>query len=323
MINILVTGVGAIIGYGVIKSLRSSRYDINIIGIDIYSDAIGQNWCDAFEQVIPVIEPEYTTQILNILTKHKIDLIIPAIEQDVIFWAENDINNIYSKAKVALNNRDLIFTAYDKWRMHKKLLQYNLPTILSCIEPDFESIKNKFGLPFMLKPRCSYASKGIIKIFDSSDFKYWKGKSGGNYMFQQYIGSDDEEYTASIFGYGDGNSSNSIIFKRKLSAEGATKTALVVQDDLIDWNINKLVKIFKPIGPTNFQFRKNNDDFLLLEINPRISSSTSIRSYFGYNESEMCLQYYLNGERPDPVKVIKGKAIRYIEDFIYDTGDNS
>lgn len=40
--NILVTGIGAIIGYGIIKSLRNSKYDCNIIGIDIFNDAIGQ-----------------------------------------------------------------------------------------------------------------------------------------------------------------------------------------------------------------------------------------------------------------------------------------
>ena len=37
-IRVLVTGVGAIIGYGIIKSLRQSDYSVYIVGMDIYDD---------------------------------------------------------------------------------------------------------------------------------------------------------------------------------------------------------------------------------------------------------------------------------------------
>ena len=57
--NILVTGVGAIIGYGLINSLHKSKYDVHIIGMDIYDDAYGQYLCDEFIQAIPAAEPEY------------------------------------------------------------------------------------------------------------------------------------------------------------------------------------------------------------------------------------------------------------------------
>ena len=57
--NILVTGVGAIIGYGVIASLRKSKYDCNIIGMDIFYDAVGQVWCDKFVQAILAADKEY------------------------------------------------------------------------------------------------------------------------------------------------------------------------------------------------------------------------------------------------------------------------
>jgi carbamoyl-phosphate synthase large subunit len=54
----------------------------------------------------------------------------------------------------------------------------------------------------------------------------------------------------------------------------------------------------------------------LLEINPRISSSTSIRTKFGYNEALMSVDYFLNGIIPTQPKIQKGKAIRYTEDLI-------
>ena len=85
-------------------------------------------------------------------------------------------------------------------------------------------------------------------------------------------------------------------------------------------NINvallSLCKLFKPLGPTNFQFRKQGQLLKLLEINPRISSSTSIRSKFGYNESLMAIEYFLDGKELKQPFIRKGKAIRYIEDLI-------
>ena len=84
-----------------------------------------------------------------------------------------------------------------------------------------------------------------------------------------------------------------------------------------------MVRLLKPVGPTNFQFRFHKGKYLLLEINPRISSSTSIRTEFGYNESEMCIEFFIEHKIPKDRKIRKGKAFRYItEAVIYDDSDN-
>ena len=54
----------------------------------------------------------------------------------------------------------------------------------------------------------------------------------------------------------------------------------------------------------------------LLEINPRISSSTSIRTAFGYNEALMAIQYFLEQQKQTKTKLKSGQAIRYVEDYI-------
>ena len=78
-----------------------------------------------------------------------------------------------------------------------------------------------------------------------------------------------------------------------------------------------LCNIFKPIGPTNFQFRRHNDTLKLLEINPRVSSATSIRTAFGYNECQMAVEYFLDKKIPSQPLTRRGKAVRYVEDFIF------
>ena len=46
--TVLITGVGAIIGQGIIKSLRMEDRPVRIIGIDRNPDAFGARRCDRF-----------------------------------------------------------------------------------------------------------------------------------------------------------------------------------------------------------------------------------------------------------------------------------
>ncbi len=105
------------------------------------------------------------------------------------------------------------------------------------------------------------------------------------------------------------------MMRRQLSQEGATAKAWIVTNKKLEAAVNELVKVFKPIGPTNLQFREDNDTFYLLEINPRISSSTSIRTAFGHNEALMCVEYFLNNNVIYPT-VQSGSAVRYIDEVV-------
>ena len=135
-------------------------------------------------------------------------------------------------------------------------------------------------------------------------------------MVQRIVGDSEHEYTVGVFGYGNGEANKPIIMKRKLSGEGATAKAEVIECEEIERKVDSFVKLLKPVGPTNFQFRKNGNDYLLLEINPRISSSTSLRTSFGYNEAEMCIEYFVEGTKPITGSIKKGMAIRYISDYL-------
>ncbi len=75
MTKVLVTGVGAIIGYAIIRSLRSLDQDIHIVGTDIYSDAVGQFWCDSFLQATPAASETYPEFLAETIQKYDINLV--------------------------------------------------------------------------------------------------------------------------------------------------------------------------------------------------------------------------------------------------------
>ncbi len=321
--SILVTGVGAIIGYGIIRSLRKSGYNLVIIGMDIFADAVGRHWCDYFEQTVRTDDAEYLAFLCSIIEKYKVDLVIPGIEQDVSKMNKERKRLKRLSTKFVLNNPGLITISNDKWLMHQKLTETGQPCIKTYIDGSYEEVVQEIGVPMLLKPRSSYASKGILQIHSPEDFDYWKAKLGENFMVQELIGSDKNEYTASVFGYSDGACSDIIAFKRTLSGEGATAKAVVVDELSLSKSIRAMVSIFKPQGPTNFQYRLHHDRFLLVEINPRISASTSLKTAFGFNEAKMCIEYYLEAKNPKVDLLRKGRAERYIEDYVTYDCNNS
>lgn len=314
--NVLVTGVGAIIGYGLINSLRKSKYDVHIVGMDIYEDAYGRNICDEFIQAIPAAREDYPVFLKNIIKEKEIDLVMFGTEQEIHrLIKEREVMGEYFD-RLVINNNKIVDLSNDKWFTYEFLIENGFEAIPSYIEGEYEELVDKLGSPFLLKPRRSYASKGIEKISNEEEFDFFRKRVGDQFMVQRIVGDVEHEYTAATFGFGDGTGIKPIILKRKLSQEGATAKAVVMDIPEIEQLMEQMVKILKPVGPTNFQFRYDNGKYLLLETNPRISSSTSLREAFGYNEAEMCIEYFVEHKRVENRTIRKGSAVRYIADCV-------
>ncbi|WP_460140001.1 ATP-grasp domain-containing protein [Pseudomonas sp. S2_E01] len=318
MKTVMVTGVGAIMGYGLLKSLRAADPSVRLVGTDIYEDAVGRGWSDVFEQAPLTSAPEYGQWLGNALARHQVDLLIPGIEQDIHWLSDNRALLATFDCRIVLNNQNLIELSRDKWAMDQALVALGDPSrIPTLLTGDFHSLKAALGLPFLLKPRRSYASKGLVWVREERDFTPHAALLGEHLMAQPIIGSAADEFTVAAFGDGEGDAGPIITFRRRLASDGSTAKAWVEQHDSLDQAVIRLCQAFKPAGPTNLQFRRGRDGtWRLLEINPRISSTSSIRRAFGYNEAAMCLDHYLDGKTLAQPVIRSGFAVRFIEDFI-------
>lgn len=315
-LNILVSGIGAIIGYGIVNSLRRTGRKLNIVGMDIYADAVGQHFCDRFIQAKRADSPDYLDFLLDVIKRHHIDLVFFGTEQEL--YKVSDSRYILAEYldRFVLNSRSVIDLSKDKLKTHSFLCQHGVEAIRTRLNGSFSELAQELGIPFILKLRHSYASKGVFLIHDEQDFNYWKGKAAGDSMAQELVGDDSHEYTAAIFGRGEKSALAPFVLRRRLSGEGATAIAVVEQIPELCETIGHLTGLLQPIGPTNFQFRRHHGKFLLLEVNPRISSSTSIRAAFGYNEAEMCIRYYVEKGEISTPSLRLGSAARLISDLI-------
>lgn len=318
MKKVLVSGASGIVGYGILRSLKNSCKQLTLIGTSMYDDSVAQGFCDIFELAPPTDNPAYIEWLLNTIRRYQVDLIVPGIEIDMYKWVEHVPEIEKSGAIPLLNDRELIQLCKDKWAFYEQLSAAGMPcAIESTLNTEFDALKSKFGLPFLLKPRRGFGSKGIVKIDSAEKFLRHKHDIGTILMAQPIVGNDDEEFTTSAFCDGLGGFYASMTLRRKLSNDGFTDRAEVVATDEFIGTISDLCKRFRPIGPTNFQFRKCKDGIKLLEINPRISSSTSIRAAFGYNESAMAVDFFLEHQTPTQPEIKRGRAVRYTEDYIF------
>ncbi len=313
----MVTGVGAIIGYGVLRSLRAARPDIRLVGADIYADAVGQRWCDAFLQAPLTADGRYADWLTRHVDDYEVDLLIPAIEQDVDFLCDHRSELSLLGCRTVLNAPHLIELARDKWLMDRELRSLDDPSRIETFNSGtFDELVALVGLPFLLKPRRGYASKGIVLVSDQPTFAIHAERLGTELIAQQVVGSNEREFTVSIFGDGDGHYHAISCLLRKLAPDGSTAHATSWDPAGVAETAGRLCAHFNPVGPTNMQFREVDGAWKLLEINPRISSSTSLRAAFGYNESAMCVDYFLSGIPPTQPQFKPGHASRYIEDVV-------
>lgn len=318
MKTILVSGASGIVGYGILRSLKKSGKPLRLIGTSIYDDSVAPGFCDIFELAPPTNDVAYMEWLLNTIREHQVDLIIPGIEIDMYKWVEH-IPEIERNGAIALlNNVELIHLCKDKWTFYENLSVAGMYcAIESSLSTEFDALKDKFGLPFLLKPRRGFGAKGIVEVDIADTFFKHRKDIGPILMAQPIVGNDDEEFTTSAFCDGNGGFYTSMTLRRKLSKDGFTEKAEVVATDEFIGAISDLCNRFHPVGPTNFQFRRCKDGIKLLEINPRISSSTSIRAAFGYNESAMAVDYFLEHRTPTQPEIRRGRAVRYTEDHIF------
>lgn len=323
MTTILVSGASGIVGYGVLRSLRKANPDYKLIGTTIYDDSVAPAFCDIFELAPKTGDTSYIDWLLKIIEKHHVDMIIPNIEIDMFAWNEAREELAKTGVYVLLNNKDLITLCSDKWKFYERLKQVDSKLAIDTRnEGTFETLQSDFGLPFLLKPRRGYGSKGIVYVKSEKDFNDHREELGEILMAQPIVGTNDQEYSVSAFFDKSSQMLAYMSLRRKLSSEGFTEKAVVAEPKNVKQAITELADLFQPIGPTNFQFRVHDGQLKLLEINPRISSATSIRTAFGYNESAMSVEYFLNNKAPVQPDIKHGSAVRYAEDYIFYDSDS-
>lgn len=318
-IKVLVLGVGGNVSQGIIKALRHiNSLSLEIIGACVSENSAGLYLCDK-GFISPYANDEnFINWLIDICNCESIDIVMSGVEENIQAILKDYIKfSEKTTAKFVSSSYENVLIGNNKFLTCDWLKKNNCNYPKYCLYSDKKEVTNLINLinfPLILKPINGKGSKNVFVIKSYDDFP--KQINSKDYILQECVGNDDSEYTVGCYGDKKGKLVDLIIMKRKL-LNGTTVWAKVVDDNAIKAETIKICDKFKPIGPLNIQYRKNEYNIpICFEMNVRFSGTTPMRSKFGFRDVEaMIREYVLNEDIKNCFKVEKGEVFRYTNEF--------
>lgn len=310
MKKIFLTAIGGDIGYGIIKALKNSSLDLFYIGCDIQKYNYSYDEVDKF-----YISPPYRDEknwmefILKVLRENEADYFWPVTEPEIKIVSK--YIDQFSFCKVIINQDNILKIALDKGNTAKTLAEAGVKTpetyysVETCDDTFPKIVKEKFGC----------GSHGVRKV-DNKEELISAFNDMKDPIIQRCVGDSSEEFTMTIFS--DGKIINNIAFQRTLGFGGMSRFVKLVHDPKLDEIAGKIAKVLNLQGSINVQMRKENEEYYVFEINPRISSTMGFRLKLGFNDAAWWLDM-IEGKDIDqyiaPQKQVYG--VRNVEEKLF------
>ncbi len=302
--NILVTGAGALLGQGILRLLQISNFSKRIFTADPDPKSAG-HWLGDYAIIIPkVIDSNYIDVIKKVIVQHKLDAILVGtdVELPILSKYKKTFLQEYG-CQVIVSSEDVITIANDKLLTAEFLKKHNFPFPISVMANDKKKlieIEEKLGFPLFAKPFDGARSLGIKKIENHEELMEIYN-SNSNLVVQQFLPETEGEFTSGCIVI-KGKCKAIVTLKRDLRDGNTYRAYIDSETAKYDKFIIPIAEKLCPDGPVNFQFRIFKGEPIIFEINGRFSGTTPLRHFFGFNEVEAVLKYYLfNTEIETPI----------------------
>lgn len=316
-ISVLVTGVGCTTGQSIIKALKLSQLPLRIICVDANVLSAGLYTSDKSYLVPLAKEKGFLPRIIEICNKESIKLILIGSTPEVSYYAKykHKIEKETS-AKVVVSSDKMVGTCQDKYLTYRFLKDRNFlfpETQLVGEKEDCVKFAKKVGYPIILKARIGCAAKEVWKISNEEELvRMIKGK-GQSYILQEYLHPKEEEYTCGVYFDHNRIFKGSIAMRRELYL-GETYRGETDDFPHINEYAKKVGMALGVVGPANMQLVLTAKGPTIFEINPRFSSSTSMRAYLGFNDVEYAVRNFVLNEKTPPLQYKNAIALRYVNE---------
>lgn len=312
MNRILITAIGGDIGSAIARCLRQSERKYYIVGIDVVKFNQGLEYVDEYYLVPRYTEDNYLKAIREICKEESIECIIPTTEKEIQIFDEN--RDRFQGTHLMINNHNILSICLSKYNTAKYLetLGVNVPKTIRA-----DSVGTIEGFPVVVKADYGNGSKTMRIAYEKNDLENLPEGS----IIQEYIGSLEDEYTVGVFS--DGAEFRTISFRRKLEMGGGMSIYVeLVNDRKIDEIAEIIAKAMKLQGYINLQMRKQNGQYYIFEINPRISGTVGFRHKLGFRDVVWWLDFLEenNLEKYEPASGHHVGVKKYDEIMFKETG---
>jgi carbamoyl-phosphate synthase large subunit len=295
--NVLVTGVGGIVGQGIIKCLNMANDDersslwYGIIGANASPFAAGLFMVKKGVIIPKANDDKYIASLIDIIKGNKVTAVYVGTDPELVIISKNKkFIEEETSAKVLVNPLNVIDIARDKWKTFRFLKENSFPCAESSIPEYLTSFLDRHKFPLVVKPREAFGSLQFHVVNDRLDLDYAISnivKCGWRPIIQEYLAGEDNEYTTGVLIDSEHSRVISSLSIQKYLKFGQTYKALI--DDFIE--IRKLSeKISLTLGArgaVNIQSKLSDGINKVFEINPRFSATCPMRAVAGINEPDL------------------------------------
>jgi carbamoyl-phosphate synthase large subunit len=286
--------------------------------------SVGFDWVDA-AYILPDCRhaDQYIDAMMEICQREQVDLVLPGSEGEIRVLSEYAARpSSEAVVRLIVPPPSVLDVCFDKLETCRFLDMNGLHGPRYAGLSDTAAI-NKLvhdqGFPLLAKPCRGSGSQGIFRVQSELDLDYIRSL-GREYVIQEYLVPDEEEYTVGVFTDSRGNQNDGICMRRELAA-GNTYRAWVTDHAAVLAEASRVVEKLGIVGPCNVQIRVTARGPIPFEVNPRFSGTTGMRAHFGYNEVEMAIRSFVLNEPLPPPSLVYGTALRYWEEVYLPTTD--
>ena len=301
-LKFLITGCHGDLAFSIAQIIKRNFKNSTLIGTDIEKNGMGNL---IFNQIntVPSTSNKNYLKIISKLSK-SVNLIIPSTEKEIFFFSKNEKK---FKSKILVNDKKIIDLFSNKLKT-QKFIKKNFKNFSLKFSLQLSKTKNKEKLlPFFLKKKSGSGNQNYKVIKDKSDLKKLKLYNQKEWVIEELLNINSDEYTCAIIRIKD--LKKIIIFNRKLHKLGHTMFAEQFEDKAIEMGLLAIADKINLNGIFNIQFKIQNSQIKIFDINPRISSTVKMRDLLGFQDCLWWIKDKLKIPNKERIKIKKNKSI--------------
>jgi len=325
--HIMILSIGSLLGQNILDSLETRRDKVWVTGLNSIADNPRNFRCDKVYLSPKAQDPDFEDFLVNVITKENPDMILPGRDLDIVKLAEFSLQHPEFKSKIPAGSLEAAQIMDDKGLSYEFAKKFDLPFAESLL-PETQTNEqimswiNEQGYPILAKPREGFGSGGIRILCNSDHVQSFLNQYPKGYVFQKLMGisednlrkidtfykeieagipfffhlPDHNQYAAQTMILPDGSIGEIITFL-SLMVLGRCEQSQRFEDPDFTRTMLKYAQAMSSIGwrgMFNLQCRKTDKGYIGIEMNGRMSGSTSARSLMGFDDLRMMISAFYN-----------------------------
>lgn len=331
-VNVLVTGIGGPTAQGVLRGFLDKE-NVYAVGVDRREVTSGNQFCDKTYQIPRFTDVElYKKKILEIVKKEKIDVIFPALHEEIALYQEfrEELGILVALPESdhfkALMDKEQTYIHLAKNGLSKYIPRYigftSTRKIRQIINSHFAEDEN-----IVVKEVTGYGAMGFSIVTERDRYlqavRQGKNKyisvedfseidSGDRKIAMEYLSGT--EYSVDVFLHDD-QLIVAVPRERTGVSSGIVLDGKVIYDAALISAAAEVAESLASEGFLNLQFFKTDNGFLLTDVNARFCGSQVMSLGAGVNFPYLLIQYKLLEEFVEVNPRWNTRMIRFRDHF--------